>query len=80
MAVYIARAMADPPGETGLRSYQPPVVPSFPDVAADSWAYRHIEYCNAREVVRGYPEGDPPAEAVDREQMAVYVARAFGLG
>jgi len=59
-------------------------------VADDFWAYRYIEYCVEHGVVNGYeyPDPDTPGETiylyeplwpVTRDQMAVYVARAFGL-
>jgi hypothetical protein len=80
MAVYIARSIVDPTGEDGLASYTPPTAASFTDVATDYWAYKHIEYCKEHGVVNGYWDGYHPEEAVTRGQMAVYVARAFGLG
>jgi hypothetical protein len=81
MAVYVARSIVDPTGEDGLASYTPPTTATFPDVATDFWAYRHIEYCKAQSVVNGYWDGTyGPANPVTRDQMAVYVARAFGLG
>jgi len=54
------------------------------------WAYRYIEYCVEHGVVQGYEYPDPdtpgatislyqPLWPVTRDQMAVYVARAFGL-
>ena len=54
------------------------------------WAYKHIEYCVEHGVVNGYeyPDPDTPGETiclyqplwpVTRDQMAVYIARAFGL-
>jgi hypothetical protein len=46
---------------------------------ADYWAYKHIEYCKAQGIVSGYWDGYHPADTVTRDQMAVYVARAFGL-
>ena len=90
MAVYIARAMVAPSGEAALADYVPAAPRNFPDVPATGygddgtepfWAYTHIEYCVEHGVVQGYdfdgcyhPEWD-----VTRDQMAVYVARAFGL-
>jgi len=76
MAVFIARAMAgddesvpDPTGD-----------PSFPDVAADFWSYRHIEYIAGEGVAGGYYDGlYHPEIPVTRDQMAVYIAKAFGL-
>jgi Tol biopolymer transport system component len=80
MAVFIARAIADPTGEEGLTDYQPPEVPSYPDVPADYWSYKHVEYLAQRDVVQGYPDGMyRPTATVTRDQMAVYIARAFGL-
>ncbi len=54
------------------------------------WAYKYVEYVSEEEVVQGYPYPDPatPGETiyryepdwlVSRDQMAVYVARAFQL-
>ena len=79
MAVYIARSICSPPGEAGLTGYTPPATATFADVPTDFWAYKHIEYCNWRGVVRGYEDGYHPELPVTRDQMAVYVARAFGL-
>jgi PKD repeat protein len=79
MAVYVARSVVDPTGEGGLAGYTPPVTATFPDVAIDYWAYKHIEYCKDQSIVSGYWDGYHPEEAVTRAQMAVYVARAFGF-
>ncbi len=57
-------------------------VPSrgFSDVGSDHWAYDYISYCQAEGIVQGYPDGSyRPAVEVTRDQMAVYVARAFDL-
>jgi hypothetical protein len=75
MAVYIARAMAGgdafvPPG---------PETASFPDVPTGYWAFKYVEYCKAQNVVGGYWDGYHPDETVTRDQMAVYVCRAFDL-
>ena len=44
------------------------------------WAYKHVEYCVEHEVVQGYADGwYYPGNVVTRDQMAVYVKRAFGL-
>jgi len=44
------------------------------------WAYKHIEYCVENGVVQGYPDGCyRPEHTATRDQMAVYVARAFHL-
>jgi len=89
MAVYVARAIVRPTGEAGLADYTPPEEPTFPDVpdtgygedgAEPYWAYKHIEYCVENGVVQGYDDGYyHPDYVVTRDQMAVYVARAFGL-
>jgi hypothetical protein len=80
MAVYVARAMVAPEGDAGLAGYVPAEPRNFPDVASDFWAYTHIEYCVEHGVVEGYEDGYyHPDYVVTRDQMAVYVARAFGL-
>ena len=89
MAVYMARSMADPVGEDGLAGYLPADPRNFPDVpdtgygtdgAEPFWAYRHIEYCVDHGVVDGYDDGFyHPDWDVTRDQMAVYIARAFEL-
>jgi len=70
-----------------------PDVPStgYGDDGADPfWAYKHIEYCVEHGVVQGYEYPDPdtpgasiylyqPLWPVTRDQMAVYIARAFRL-
>jgi hypothetical protein len=81
IAVFIARAMAG--GDADLPDGPP--APTFPDVTPQSddpyaECYRYVEYLAARGVVRGYPDGlYHPERACSRDQMAVYVARAFGL-
>jgi hypothetical protein len=81
MAVYIARAMLSPTGDAALPD--PPSSPAFSDVTADnewSWCRPHVEYLAAHEIVRGYSDGTyHPEQAVTRDQMAVYIARAFRL-
>jgi hypothetical protein len=80
MAVYVARALEAPTGEAALADYVPSDPRNFPDVAESYWAYKHIEYCVENEVVQGYDDGHyHPYWLVTRDQMAVYVARAFGL-
>jgi hypothetical protein len=80
MAVYVARALVAPEGEAGLADYVPADPRDFPDVASDFWSYTHIEYCVENGVVAGYLDGlYHPEIVVTRDQMAVYVARAFGL-
>jgi N-acetylmuramoyl-L-alanine amidase len=78
--VYVARALVVPSGEAALADYEPPATPTFPDVPSDFWAYKHVEYCVEHGVVAGYLDGlYHPEIVVTRDQMAVYVARAFGL-
>ena len=81
MAVYVARALVAPTGEAVLINYIPADPVNFPDVLSDFWAYTHVEYCVENGVVQGYDDGYyRPEYVVTRDQMAVYVARAFGLG
>jgi len=80
MAVYIARSIATPTGEEGLVDYDPGEWQRFSDVPTTHWAYKHIAYVAERGVVKGYPDGTyKPNAVVTRDQMAVYVGRAFGL-
>jgi len=80
MAVYVARAMVAPTGEAALADYLPVAPHNFPDVPDTRWGWKHIEYCVEHDVVQGYEDGlYHPADPVTRDQMAVYVARAFGL-
>jgi hypothetical protein len=80
MAVYVARTLVAPTGEAALTDYVPADPRNFPDVPDTFWAYRHIEYCVEHGVVNGYDDGlYHPEITVTRDQMAVYVARAFGL-
>ena len=80
MAVFIARSIASPLGDAGLASYTPPTTPSFPDVATSFWAFKYVEYIKSKGITGGYPDGDyHPEYQCTRDQMAVFVARAFGL-
>ncbi|MCJ7750708.1 MAG: S-layer homology domain-containing protein, partial [Armatimonadetes bacterium] len=89
MAVYVARAMVAPSGEAALEDYVPANPRDFPDVPSTGygdddtdpfWAYKHIEFCVENEVVFGYEDGSyHPGDVVTRDQMAVYIARAFEL-
>ena len=75
LAIYIARAL------TGGDSSVPPgpATPTFPDVFPTDLAYDHVEYCYDQGVVRGFPDGTyGPKVLVTRDQMAVYISRAFG--
>jgi hypothetical protein len=52
----------------------------FSDVAAGFWCGTAVQACVAHGVVNGYPDGTyHPEREVTRDQMAVYVARAFAL-
>jgi hypothetical protein len=73
MAVYLSRALAG--GDDGVP--EGPESPHFPDVPADHWAYKYVEYAYAHGVVQGYWDGYHPSDAVDRGQMAVFIARAM---
>ena len=78
MAVFVARAMAG--GDGNVPAYTGS--PSFPDVDSGFWAYEYIQYIadDKRNVTQGYTDGlYHPETVVSRDQMAVYVARAFGL-
>jgi len=44
------------------------------------WAFEEIMACMDASIVQGYPQGDyKPLLEVDRAQMAVHIAGAFGL-
>jgi len=79
MAVYVARALAG--GEGGVPP--PPSIPTFSDVGPtgpSAWCYPHVEYVVDKGVVGGYADGTyRPQYTVTRDQMAVYVTRAFRL-
>ena len=80
MAVFIARSIASPTGDAGLASYTPPTTPSFPDVSASFWAFKYVEYIKNKGITGGYPDGKyHPEYQCTRDQMAVFVARAFRL-
>ncbi|MFB3882474.1 MAG: S-layer homology domain-containing protein [Armatimonadota bacterium] len=80
MAVFVARSIVSPTGEEGLIPYVPPTTPTFTDVPTSYWSYKHIEYCAEQGIIKGYDDGNyRPASYVTRGQMAVYVAKAFGL-
>ena len=80
MAVFVARATMIPSEAINLGGYQPPATPSFSDVPPDFWSYKHIEYIRSKGIAAGYPDGlYHPERVCTRDQMAVYVAKAFGL-
>jgi len=77
MAVFIARALCG--GEENVPSLPDVLVP-FADVPVGYWADRHIYYLAGHHVALGYPDGYYyPAWSVSRDQMAVFIARAFEL-
>ncbi len=78
MAVFMARAK-------GWLSVTDPMYPTaaavFSDIPQDYWCSIAIEACVNHGVVRGYPDGTyQPNVQVTRDQMAVYLYRAFELG
>jgi len=76
MAVYMARAR----GWIGIADDMTTAPEVFPDVSAGFWAGTAVQACVEHGVVQGYDDGNYyPANIVTRDQMAVYVARAFGL-
>ncbi len=76
MAVFIARACAG--GDAGVPDG--PATATFDDVPTGYWSYKYIEYCVDKEIVQGYaPTTYGPTGVVTRDQMAVFVTRAFGL-
>jgi beta propeller repeat protein len=89
MAVFVARAAAG--GDDNVPDG--PDTATFSDVTKDggwAWAYKYIEYASSEQIVQGYPvpPGSPagtlplykPQLEVTRDQMPVFVARAFHLG
>ena len=79
MAVFVARALAGSDSAVP----DPPATPTFPDVTPTStwaWVQKHVEYTVARGIVSGYGDGWYHPEVIcTRDQMAVFVARAFEL-
>ena len=76
MAVFIARGK----GWVILGDDMATAPELFPDVPAGHWAGKAIGACVDHNVVQGYGDGYyRPYHTVTREQMAVYVARAFNL-
>jgi hypothetical protein len=76
MAAYVARAK----GWVGTDDDMSAAPELFPDVPAGFWAGTAIQACVDNGLVHGYDDGYYRPEAmVTRDQMAVYVARAFDL-
>jgi hypothetical protein len=79
MATFVSRGMAVRTGGSSLETYEPPAMPTFRDVPPDHWAYPFVEYSAAQGIVQGYPDGTyQPDTACARDQMAVFLTRAFG--
>ncbi len=80
MAVFVARSVVTPTGDDGLADYLAPTTPTFADVPIYFYAYKHIEYLAESGVAGGYPDGRyRPLATCTRDEMAVYIARAFDL-
>jgi hypothetical protein len=78
MAAFLARAKVAPEGDAGLPPA--PLTATFADVPMDFWAFQYIEYVAAQGIALGYPGGVYlPDLNVSRDQMAVFIGRAFGL-
>ena len=81
MAAYVGRAIAG--GDSFFDTYEPPETPTFEDVTPEgdwAWCYEYVEYIAAEDVTQGYPGGlYHPEYDCTRDQMAMYVARAFEL-
>lgn len=78
MAAFVARAMAG--GEPAVPDPEC-TTPPFADVPCDFWARKHIQYLVAAGVVGVYGDGSyRPHKDCNRNQMAAYMARAFGKG
>ncbi len=76
MAVYITRAR----GWVSVDDDMTTAPEVFPDVPAGYWAGTAVQACADNGVAQGYLDGNYyPDNIVTRDQMAVYVARAFEL-
>ena len=80
MAVFVTRAVAG--GETEVPDPYTcsQTLTQFTDMTSDFWACRYVKYCRDHDIVQGFPDGTyQPGVTVTRDQMAVYVQRAFEL-
>jgi len=76
MAAYIARSR----GWVSIDDDMTTASEVFPDVPAGFWSGTAVQACVANDVVHGYDDGYyRPQVTVTRDQMAVYVQRAFEL-
>ena len=67
-------------GDAALADWSGPSFATFPDVPMNFWAWKHVEWIAARSVTKGYGDGYyHPDDLCPRDQMAVFVARAFKL-
>jgi beta propeller repeat protein len=74
MAIFIARA--DAGGEANVPPG--PGTATFIDIPTDHWAFKYVEYCEDQGIVGGYGDGTyRPTSPVTRDQMSVFMARAF---
>ena len=79
MAVFIARALCGSDGAVPTPS-GPPTFPDVTDTSPAAWCRKHVEYIVGKGVVGGYPDGYyHPEITVTRDQMAVFISRAFAL-
>lgn len=81
MAVFLSRALGIPPLTPAEIDNS---TPTFEDVPKSYWAYSYIEPFKEQGITRGCRiDGNKlyfcPDDNVDRAQMAVFLARAFGL-
>jgi subtilase family serine protease len=76
MAVFVSRAR----GWVKIGDDMTTAPELFPDVPAGFWAGTAVKACVDNQVVRGYGDGlYHPEIQVTRDQMAVYIAKAFEL-
>jgi hypothetical protein len=74
MAVLLSRAVR---GETGVPTA---TKQTFSDVTSSNQAYKYIEYLASIGAVSGYSDGTfRPTGTVTRDQLAVFMYKAFGL-
>lgn len=70
MAVFIIKALNEKPYNR--------IDPSFSDIPTTHWAYQYIEKAQYLGIVSGYGDGTyRPDLKVTRDQMSVFIARAF---
>jgi hypothetical protein len=76
MAVFVARSQ----GWVSLGDDMTTAPEVFPDIPAGFWAGTAVKACVDHGVVQGYLDGlYHPDDSVTRDQMAVYISRAFEL-